>query len=407
MPKEKVVLTFSGGLDTSFCILYLKDRGYDVISMTLDTGGFSKEEMKRIAARSKELRAIKHYLVDAQKEAFDDIVADTIKANALYGGIYPNMCSDRYLLAKYLVEIAKKEGAKAVAHGCTGTGNDQIRIDATISCLAPELKIIAPIRELMITRPKEIEYLEKRGFKVSKAAKRYTINENVWGRTISGSEIDENKEPKEDAWILTKITKKQPEYVEIGFKKGVPINLNGKKLAGIEILKKLNIIAGAHGYGRGLQFEDTTIGIKAIQAFEAPGLLLLIEAHRALEKAVLTRRQLMIKSSLERAYADLLYRAMLYEPVMRDIKAFVDSTQQVVNGRVRMKLDIKNAFPVGVYSPYALIRKEIAEYAQRASWKGEEAEAFIKFFSLQQKIAHVVASEQARLKRKKFRGRKV
>lgn len=398
MPKDKVVLTFSGGLDTSFCVVYLKDRGYDVITMTLDTGGLSKEEMKRITARSKELGAIKHYLIDAQKEAFDDIIADTIKANALYGGVYPNMCSDRYLFGKYLVEIAKKEKAKAVAHGCTGAGNDQIRIDTTISSLAPELEIITPIRDLGITRPKEIEYLEKRGFKVSKAAKRYTINENVWGRTISGSEIDENKEPKEDVWVLTKITKQKPEYVEIRFKKGIPITLNGKKLAGVEILKKLNKIAGAHGYGRGLYFEDATLGIKGIQAFEAPGLLLLIEAHRALEKAVLTRRQLMIKSFLEKAAADLIFRGMLYEPVMEDIKAFVDSSQQVVNGRVRMKLEIKNAFPVGVYSPNTLLRKEIAEYAQRASWKGEEARAFIKLFGLQQKIAQMVKAEGVKKK---------
>ena len=400
MPKEKIVLAFSGGLDTSFCVLNLKERRYDVITMTLNTGGFSKEEMKRIPARSKELGAIKHYWIDAQKEAFDEIIADTIKANALYEGVYPNMCADRYLLAKYLVETAKKEGAKVVAHGCTRSGNDQIRIDATIACLAPELKIIAPARELMITRPEEIEYIEKRGFKVSRASKRYTINENVWGRTISGSEIDENKEPAEDTWILTKITKKQPEYVEIKFEKGVPIALNGKKLHGVEILKELNVIAGAHGYGRGLNFEDTTMGIKGIQAFEAPGLLLLIEAHRALEKAVLTRRQLMIKSFLEREYADLLYGAMFYEPIMRDIKAFVDSTQEVVSGRVRMKLDIKSVFPVGVYSPYVLLREDIAEYAQGASWTGEEAEAFIKLYGLQQKIAYVVASERAKEKKK-------
>lgn len=407
MPKEKVVLAFSGGLDTSFCVLYLREKGYDVITLTIDTGGLTEKEIKSIAARSKELGAIKHCFVNAQREAFDEIIADTIKTNGLYQGVYPNMCADRYIIGKHLIAVAKKEGAKVVVHGSTGAGNDQARFDVTISCLAPELKIIAPIRELGITRPKEIEYLEKQGFKVPKAVRRYTINENVWGRTMSGSEIDENKEPEEGVWVLTKPIKKQPEYVEIRFEKGVPVALNGKKLHGIEILKKLNIIAGAHGYGRGLYFEDETIGIKGIQAFEAPGLLLLIEAHRALERAVMTRRQQITKLPLESLWADLAYRGMLYEPVMGDIKAFVDSGQQFVTGTVRMKLDNKNVFPVGVYSPFVLVRKDIAEYAQRASWTGKEAEGFIKLFSLQQKIAHVVASEQARLKRKKFRGRKV
>ncbi|MDP2973990.1 MAG: argininosuccinate synthase, partial [Candidatus Diapherotrites archaeon] len=241
---------------------------------------------------------------------------------------------------------------------------------------------------------------EGKGFEVQKKTKRYTINENVFGRTVSGSEIDENKEPSEEAWELTKATKQQPEYFEIEFNKGIPVALNKEKMHGADILKKLNKEAGAHGYGRGLYFEDETIGIKGIQAFEAPGLLLLIEAHRALERAVMTRRQQITKAPLEILQADLVYRGMLYEPVMRDIKAFVDSSQQFVSGTVRMKLHSKTAFPVGVYSPFVLVRKDIAEYAQRASWKGEEAEAFIKLFSLQQRIATIVANEEAQRKAK-------
>lgn len=398
--KEKIILAFSGGLDTSFCILYLRERGYDVITLTVDTGGLSKEEIKSIAARSKELGAIKHYFVDAQKEAFDEIIADTIKANGLYQGVYPNMCADRYIIAKHLVKMAKQEGVKTVVHGCTGAGNDQARFDVTISGLASELKIITPIRELGIIRAKEIEYIEDKGFKVSKASKRYTINENVWGRTMSGSEIDQNKEPEDDVWLLTKVIKEQPEYAEITFERGVPTALNGKKLPGIEILKKLNNIAGSHGYGRRLYFEDEIVGIKGIQAFEAPGLLLLIEAHRALERAVMTRRQQITKFPLESLSADLSYRGMLYEPVMRDIKAFIDSSQQFVTGTVKMKLDNKNVFPAGVYSPFVLMRKDIAEYAQRASWTGKEAEGFIKIFSLQQKIAHIVANDNSKTKKK-------
>jgi len=384
---EKVVLAFSGGLDTSFCVLHLQEKGFDVITATIDTGGLSKEELKYIENRSKELGAIKHYFVDAKKEIFDEIISYIIKANALYEGVYPLMCSDRYTIGKHIIEIAKKEKAGAVAHGCTGAGNDQVRIDITTMCLAPDLKIIAPIRELGIKRSQEIEYLEKKGFKVKESTKKYTINENVFGRTISGSEIDENKEPSEDAWVLTRVQKKEPEHVKISFENGVPVALNGKKMHGIEILQKLNEVAGTHGYGRGLYVEDETVGIKGFQAFEAPGLLLLIEAHRALERLVLTHQQLATKASMENTYADLSYRGLFYEPVMRDIEAFVDSTQKVVTGDVVMKLENMSAIQVSVSSPYSLVREDIARYAQATSWKGADAEAFIKLYGLQQKIA--------------------
>lgn len=384
---EKVVLAFSGGLDTSFCLLYLKEKKFDVITATVDTGGLSKEELKYIENRSKKLGAIKHYFVDAKKEIFDEIISYIIKANALYEGVYPLMCSDRYTIAKHLIEIAAEEKAGAVAHGCTGAGNDQVRIDITTMCLAPDLKIIAPIRELGIRRPQEIEYLEKKGFSVKNATKKYTINENVFGRTISGSEIDENKEPSEEVWVLTKVRKREPEYVKISFEKGVPVALDGKKMHGIEILQKLNEVAGAHGYGRGLYVEDETVGIKGFQAFEAPGLLLLIEAHRALERLVLTRHQLATKAPLESTYADMSYRGLFYEPLMRDIEAFIDSTQKVVTGETVMKLDYMSAIQVSVSSPYSLVREDVARYAQMASWKGADAEAFIKLYGLQQKIA--------------------
>ncbi|MDI6819645.1 MAG: argininosuccinate synthase [Candidatus Hodarchaeaceae archaeon] len=384
---EKVVLAFSGGLDTSFCLLYLKEKKFDVITATVDTGGLSKEELKYIENRSKKLGAIKHYFVDAKKEIFDEIISYIIKANALYEGVYPLMCSDRYTIAKHLIEIAAEEKASAVAHGCTGAGNDQVRIDITTMCLAPDLKIIAPIRELGIRRPQEIEYLEKKGFSVKNATKKYTINENVFGRTISGSEIDENKEPSEEVWVLTKVRKREPEYVKISFEKGVPVALDGKKMHGIEILQKLNEVAGAHGYGRGLYVEDETVGIKGFQAFEAPGLLLLIEAHRALERLVLTRHQLATKTPLESTYADMSYRGLFYEPLVRDIEAFMDSTQKVVTGETVMKLDHMSAIQVSVSSPYSLVREDVARYAQMASWKGADAEAFIKLYGLQQKIA--------------------
>jgi argininosuccinate synthase len=386
---EKVVLAFSGGLDTSFCVLHLREKGFDVITATIDTGGLSKEELKYIENRSKELGAIKHYFVDAKKEIFDEIISYIIKANSLYEGVYPLMCSDRYTIGKHIIEIARKEKASAVAHGCTGAGNDQVRIDVTVMCLAPDLKIIAPIRELGMRRQQEIEYLENKGFKVKSSVKKYTINENVFGRTISGSEIDENKEPSDEVWVMAKIRKGEPEHVNLSFREGIPVALNGVKMHGIEILQKLNDLAGAHGYGRGLYVEDETVGIKGFQAFEAPGLLLLIESHKALERLVLTHLQLATKATLESTYSDLSYRGLFYEPVMRDIEEFVDSTQKVVTGDMMMKLDHMGAIQASVSSPYSLVREEVAKYAQAATWKGSDAEAFIKMYGLQQKIASI------------------
>jgi len=387
MKGKKVVLAFSGGLDTSFCIIHLKEKGFGVVTATIDTGGLSNEELKKIASRSKELGAVKHICIDAKKEIFDGFIADLIKANGLYEGVYPNMCSDRYIIAKHLAEIAKKEGTEFVSHGCTGAGNDQVRLDATLKTLAPELKIIAPIRELMIKRPEEIEFLESKGFEVAKKSKKYTINENVFGVTISGSEIDEGKEPSEEVWQITKVTNAKPEYASIGFDKGIPVALNGKKLHGSDILVKLNEIAGAHGYGRGLYYEDETIGIKGIQAFEAPGLLLLIEAHKALEKATLTKKQQKMKDSLSIEWADLVYNGLLYEPLVKDIQAFNNETQKVVTGTVKMKIDGKSAIMCEIETKNALIDKKIGSYAQGGSWEGKDAESFIKFYGMQQAIA--------------------
>ena len=385
--KQKVILAFSGGLDTSFCVPYLKEKGFDVVTLTVDTGGLSAEELKEIKEKSKKLGAIKHINADAKKEIFNEIISNLIKANALYQGIYPNMCSDRYTIAKQLIKTAKKENAEFVAHGCTGAGNDQIRIDVTINTLSSGLKIIAPIRELMIKRPEEIKYLEDKGFKVDNKVKKYTINTNIFGVTVSGSEIDEGKEPKEDAWQITKITKDKPEYVEIDFKEGIPVALNGKKMHGSDILIELNNIAGAHGYGRGLYYEDETIGIKGIQAFEAPGLLLLIDAHKALEKAVLTKKQQKIKAILENEWADLAFNGLLYEPLIKDIQAFNDENQKAVSGKVKMKLDKKNAFLSEIKTENSLIDRKIGSYAQGGAWEGKDAESFIKFYGLQQKIA--------------------
>ncbi|MFH1424995.1 MAG: argininosuccinate synthase [archaeon] len=381
--NQKIILAYSGGLDTSFCVPYLKEKGYDVITLTVDTGGLNKDELEYIESHSKELGASKHYFVDAKDEVYEKIITNVIKANGLYQGVYPLMCSDRFLFGKYAKEIADKEGTNVIAHGCTGTGNDQFRIELPVLAMYPEIEIVAPVKELGSTRDYEIEYLEKKGFEVPKEVKKYTYNQNVFGVTISGSEIDENKEIPESAWVMSKVTKTEPEYVEIEFEKGVPVGLDGKNLPGIEILGKLNEVAGAHGYGQGYYIEDEILGIKGQQAFEAPGLMLIIEAHKTLEKLTLTKEQLSIKHGLEYTWAEYAYLGKLFDPMMKDVQAFFDSTQESVNGKVKMKLEHKSAFLCEVHSPNSLIDEDVALYAQKATWTGGDVNAFMKFYGMQ------------------------
>jgi argininosuccinate synthase len=382
--KDKVILLFSGGLDTSFCVPYLIEHGYDVITLALDPGGFSEHEKNYIENRSKELGAIKHYMIDIQKELTDKFISKIIKANALHQGVYPLMCSDRYLFGKYAIGIAKQEGAVAIAHGCTASGNDQIRVEAPV-LLKENFKIITPIKDLGITRPEEIKYLEDKGFSVPKEVKKYTLCENILGICISGSEVDDNKELPEDAWVISKITKKYPEYIEIEFEGGLPVGFNGYKISLSNILYLLNKIAGSHGYGRALYVCDQTVGIKGRQAFEAPGVLLLVEAHKALEKLVLTNDQLCLKNSMDYKWTELAY-TKIFDPLAKDVFAFIQSTQKFVNGTVKIKLFEKGISLCEISSANGLVDESVATYAQNCTWTGKDIDSFTKFYTLQSKI---------------------
>jgi len=237
---NKVVLAFSGGLDTSFCVAYLKEKGYDVVTAVVNTGGFDDSKLKEIEARSKELGSIKHYTIDATEVIYDNIIQYLIKLNGLYEDEYPLMCADRYVIAEEILKIAKDEGIDSVAHGSTAVGNDQVRFEATLMTLNPNATIIAPIKELNITRDKEIEYLEERGFDVDKEAKKYSINENIFGITVSGTEIDQNLEPEDFAYTLTKRDEsKTEEYLKIAFEKGLPVKLNDVEIDGIQLISQL------------------------------------------------------------------------------------------------------------------------------------------------------------------------
>lgn len=390
----KVVLAFSGGLDTCFSVPYLIARGHKVITVCVNTGGFDDEQLKEIKKKAESLGAIKHYNINASKEIFDKVISYVIKLNALYQDAYPLMCSDRYIISEKCVEIAKKENAQAVAHGSTAMGNDQVRFDASLYFLAPELRVLAPIRDFQKEaksniRKEEIEYLNKIGFKISETHKKYSINKNAFGTTISGSEIDENREPTEDAFTLTAPLEKapnKPDYIKINFEEGIPVSLNNKRMSGIDIIKKLNQICGSHGFGRHIYTGDCVIGIKGRIAFEAPGLYALIIAHRALEEAVLSKEQNQFKKILGEKWTQLVYSGLYYDPLRNDIEKFADSLQKFVTGKVTLKVFKGTALPVAYSSSY-LAKEKGSVYAQQSSWSPEDAEGFTKLFSLPSRIS--------------------
>ncbi len=385
---KKVILAFSGGLDTTFCTIYLKEKGYQVITVTVNTGGFSPEDLKQIEEKSKKLGATKHYNVDAKERIYEDIIQYLIKLNGLYEEDYPLMCADRYIIAEEILKIAEKENAAAVAHGSTAVGNDQVRFDGSFLALNSDVELITPIKELGITRNEEMAFLAERGIFVDHVYTKYSVNQNIFGITVSGTEVDENKEPDADAYQLTKMAPGAiSEYVALEFSEGVPSGLNGQKLSGIDILMKLNSILGKYGYGSDIYIGDCIIGIKGRIMFEAPGLLALVEAHKKLEQLVLTKKQIAFSRSAGTQWADLVYSGLYYEPLVKDLECFADSVQKRVTGSVTIKAESNRITVVALESPYSLVRKDIAMYAQKAGWSAAEANGFIKLHTMQQQLA--------------------
>lgn len=384
----KIILAFSGGLDTSFAVVYLKKKGHKVVTVTVNTGGFSENQMKEIEKRAMELGSIKHYGIDCKDEFFDSLISKVIKANAVYDGKYPLLCADRYIIAEKIVEIAKKEKADGVAHGSTAMGNDQIRFDSAFAALAPDLKIISPIKEAMLSRKEEADFLVKAGYAVENKSKKYSINENIMGITASGSEIDEYVEPSADAYKLTKQTEAKPKKIAITFEKGVPTKIDGKKLPGVEILKFLNSLIGSYGWGSDIYTGNCIIGIKGRIMFEAPGLLALIKAHQALEQITLTKAQTDLAHQIRNTYANHIYNGLYYDPAVKDLETYFDSCQKQVNGEVVLKLEPNKVSVASLKSPNSLHDKSVANYAQSCSWTAQDADGFIKLFTLQEQLAN-------------------
>lgn len=385
--NNPIVLAFSGGLDTSFCVPYLQAQGYAVHTVFADTGGVDAEERAFIEARAAELGVASHLTVDGRAAIWDGFVKPFVRAGEGYQGQYPLLVSDRYLIVEAALKRADQLGTRIVAHGCTGMGNDQVRFDLAIKALG-DYTIVAPIREIQKehtqTRAYEQKYLEERGFGVRAKQMAYTINENLLGVTMSGGEIDRWEAPGEGArgWCASRAQwPSEALRVRVGFEQGETVALDGVRMAGPAILARLNNLFAPYGVGRGMYTGDTTIGLKGRIIFEAPGLISLLVAHRALEEAVLSKVQNRFKPVVARQWVEIVYEGFYHDPLKADLEAFLASSQRCVNGDVTLETNGGNVHAIAVESPHILHAKR-ATYAQSADWGVEEAEGFIRLYGM-------------------------
>lgn len=397
--RKKVVLAYSGGLDTSVAIRWLQEKyDVDVIAVSVDVG--QPGDIKGNIQRAKTIGAVNAYAIDAKKEFVQEYCFPALKANAMYEDTYP-VCTSiaRPLIAKLLVDVAKKEGASYIAHGCTAKGNDQVRFDVSIGALAPDLEIIAPMREWVMTREDEIDYAKEHDIPIKvKKASPYSTDESIWGRSIECGVIEDAwQEPPEDAFEWTTSPLKapeRPEFVEIGFEKGIPVSLNGKRMNGVDLVTKLNALAGKHGVGRIDHVEDRLVGIKSREIYECPGAITLITAHKDLEKLVLPKDVLKFKAEVDQKYAELAYDGLWFSTLKACFDAFIDKTQEFVAGTVRMKLFKGSATVVGRKSPYSMYDMGLATYAQGDQFDHSCAKGFIYVWGLPLKTVAAAHKEK-------------
>ena len=380
---KKIVLAFSGGLDTSFCVPYLIDQGFEVHTIFVNSGGISANEEKKISKRAYELGAKKHINVSIETSLWKEIIKPLVWSGSLYQDKYPALCSDRYLIVSEAIKLCKKLNTKYISHGCTGMGNDQVRFDLSIQAFGNYITI-TPIREIQnkVTdvRGYEQEYLKNKGFKVSTLHTKYSINENLMGATVSGSEIDDWKEPSKESYILCNTPDKypsKPKKLEIEFSKGEAKKINGKSMTGPDLLRMLNKIGGKYGIGRELFAGDTIIGIKGRFLFESPGISILQRSHRALEEAIFTDKQNNFKPLIGKRWVELVYGGFYFDPLTKNLENFLEDIQKPVTGKVTVLLTAGKVEAVAVDSKKILVSKD-AVYAQSASWGVEESLGFIK-----------------------------
>ncbi|HEY0744097.1 MAG TPA: argininosuccinate synthase [Chryseosolibacter sp.] len=395
--KKKVVLAFSGGLDTSYCVKYLsEEKGYEVHTITVNTGGFDKEEIKSIEDRAKSLGVASHKTVDETKNYYDKVIRFLVYGNVLKNNTYPlSVSAERMSQALATANYAKQLGASAVAHGSTGAGNDQVRFDMILNILVPGIEIITPIRDLKLSREEEIAFLKSKGVQMNFDKAMYSINKGIWGTSVGGKETLKSLGMlPEEAWP-TQVTKNGSETVKLKFEKGELTYVNDKKFGHpTEAIQHLQTIAGPYGIGRDIHVGDTIIGIKGRVGFEAAAPMLVIKGHHALEKHVLTKWQLSWKDQLAQFYGNWLHEGQYLDPVMRDMEAFLISSQQNVTGEVHIQLMPYRFQVLGIESPYDLMSSKFGKYGEmNLGWSGDDVKGFSKIFGNQTMIYNQVKGE--------------
>jgi argininosuccinate synthase len=383
---KKVVLAYSGGLDTSVCLMWLEQRGATPYALYLDLG--QGEPADDVRNKALKIGAADAFVRDAKAEFAKEYVAPAIKANALYGGKYPLFTAlGRPLIARRLVEAAREVGATHIAHGSTGKGNDQVRFDVTTASIAPDLTVVAPVRDWNMNRSEEIEYAKEHGIPVPVTKESpYSVDANLWGRSIEAGPLeDPDHEPSPDVFELTSAPEKAPDeplYVEIGFEEGLPTSLDGEELPLVELIAGLNELAGEHGVGRVDMIEDRLVGIKSREIYEAPAALTIIQAHRELETLTLTKDVLRFKPFVEQRYAELTYDGLWFTPLKAALDAFIDETQKTVTGAVRLKLYKGSSTIAGRTAPQALYSRDLATYDPNSTFDEASAAGFITLWGL-------------------------
>lgn len=392
--SKKVVIGFSGGLDTSYCVKYFTDElNYEVHSIIVNTGGFSKEELDHIEQHAKRLGVASHTCVDATKSYYNSIIKYLVFGNVLKNNTYPlSVSAERVSQALHIAEHVKKIGADAVAHGSTGAGNDQVRFDMIFHIMIPGVEIITPIRDMQLSRQEEIDYLKSKGVQMNFEKSVYSVNKGLWGTSVGGKETLSSKGMlPEEAWP-TQLSKHEPEEIKLHFEKGELKGINDSNFENpVEVIQHLQSVAGPFAIGRDIHVGDTIIGIKGRVGFEAAASVLIIKAHHALEKNVLTKWQLTLKSQLADFYGNWLHEGQLLDPVMRDIEAFLTSSQQNVTGDVFIQLMPYRFQILGIESPYDLMNSKFGKYGEmNTGWSGEDVRGFSKIFGNQTAIYHAV-----------------
>ena len=402
MPGDQpIVLAYSGGLDTSFLVPWLKENyGRPIITVTVDTGGIDEAAARTLAERARALGAVEHHQIDARADYFEQVLRFLIMGNVKRGQLYP-LCvgAERVMQAQTLAHMARRLGTRMIAHGCTAAGNDQVRFEVAMRTLAPELEVLAPVRDRAFKRQEELDYLQSRGLPVPPFGAAYSVNRGLWGVTIGGREtLNSSGSIPDHAWVLSRDAFTHPRAAQshvIEFKQGRPVGLDGQALSAVALIEALEALAGPFGIGRGIHLGDTIIGTKGRVAFEAPAAEVLLTAHRELEKLVLTGRQQRIKETVAQPYGDLVHEGQLLDPVCRDIEALLLSSQERVTGQVRVQFRPGHLFVEGVESPYSLMAASKGVYGEAAGeWTPADALGFSKIVALTG-VFHRRAAERA------------